>query len=79
MRRVPHALRSFQEVQEYLKTICSDLHITRGEFDKANFPETKAQGSATPAAASHVASSPPIQVLNIGDFRFGLCHGHQAR
>ena len=47
-----------QEVQDYLKTICSDLHVVRGEFDEGNYPETK--------------------VLTIGEFRFGVCHGHQV-
>jgi predicted phosphodiesterase len=48
----------FQEVQDYLKTICSDLHVVRGEFDEGGYPETK--------------------VLTIGEFRFGVCHGHQV-
>lgn len=31
-----------QEVQDFLKTVCSDLHITRGEYDEdSRYPETK--------------------------------------
>ena len=45
-------------MQDYLKTICSDLHVVRGEFDEGGYPETK--------------------VLTIGEFRFGVCHGHQV-
>jgi vacuolar protein sorting-associated protein 29 len=30
-----------QEIQDYLKGVCSDLNIVKGEFDEANFPETK--------------------------------------
>jgi hypothetical protein len=42
-----------QEVQDYLKTICNDLHVTRGEFDEASYPETKASaGSRCGVAAS---------------------------
>ena len=40
-------------MQDYLKTICNDLHVTRGEFDEQPYPD-------------------------IGEFRFGLCHGHQV-
>ena len=49
-----------QEVHDYLKTICPDLHVTRGEYDEdARYPETK--------------------TLTIGQFKLGLCHGHQVR
>jgi len=65
-----------------LKTICSDLHVTRGEFDETAYPETKVRAPLGALAflpprrsASHSASS---QVLTIGEFRFGLCHGHQV-
>ncbi|XP_052484096.1 vacuolar protein sorting-associated protein 29-like isoform X2 [Gossypium raimondii] len=48
-----------KEVQDYLKTLCPDLHITRGEYDKdTRYPETK--------------------TLTIGQFKLGLCHGHQT-
>jgi vacuolar protein sorting-associated protein 29 len=31
-----------QEVHDYLKTLCPDLHITRGEYDEdSRYPETK--------------------------------------
>ena len=48
-----------QEVHDYLKTLCPDLHITRGEYDEEiKYPETK--------------------TLTIGQFKLGLCHGHQV-
>jgi vacuolar protein sorting-associated protein 29 len=48
-----------QEVHDYLKTLCPDLHITRGEYDEeTKYPETK--------------------TLTIGQFKLGLCHGHQV-
>ncbi|KAL2930216.1 Vacuolar protein sorting-associated protein 29 [Bienertia sinuspersici] len=47
------------EVHDYLKTICPDLHVARGEYDEdARYPETK--------------------TLTIGQFKLGLCHGHQV-
>ncbi|KAK3406298.1 hypothetical protein EUGRSUZ_K02462 [Eucalyptus grandis] len=48
-----------EEVHDYLKTLCPDLHITRGEYDEeTRYPETK--------------------TLTIGQFKLGLCHGHQV-
>lgn len=48
-----------QEIHDYLRTICSDLHITRGEYDEdTRYPETK--------------------TLTIGQFKIGICHGHQV-
>ncbi|CAA7031225.1 unnamed protein product [Microthlaspi erraticum] len=48
-----------KEIHDYLKTICPDLHIVRGEFDEdARYPENK--------------------TLTIGQFKLGLCHGHQV-
>lgn len=35
-----------QEVYDYLKGICSDVHMTRGEFDEGSYPETKVRGSS---------------------------------
>ncbi|XP_074589748.1 vacuolar protein sorting-associated protein 29 [Curcuma longa] len=47
-----------KEIHEYLKSLCPDLHITRGEYDEdARYPENK--------------------TLTIGQFKLGLCHGHQ--
>jgi vacuolar protein sorting-associated protein 29 len=48
-----------KEVHDYLKSLCPDLHITRGEYDEdSRYPETK--------------------TLTIGQFKLGLCHGHQV-
>jgi vacuolar protein sorting-associated protein 29 len=42
-----------------LKTLASDVHIVRGDFDEnLNYPEQK--------------------VVSVGQFRIGLCHGHQV-
>ncbi|XP_058179137.1 vacuolar protein sorting-associated protein 29-like isoform X2 [Rhododendron vialii] len=55
---MPSAVK-FQEVHDYLKTICPDLHITQGEYDEeTRYPETK--------------------TLTIGQFKLGVCHGHQV-
>ncbi|KAK8962993.1 Vacuolar protein sorting-associated protein 29 [Platanthera guangdongensis] len=47
------------EIYDYLKGLCPDLHVTRGEYDEdVHYPETK--------------------TLTIGQFKLGLCHGHQV-
>jgi vacuolar protein sorting-associated protein 29 len=48
-----------KETVDYLKTLASDVHIVRGDFDEnLNYPEQK--------------------VVSVGQFRIGLCHGHQV-
>jgi len=48
-----------KETLDYLKTLASDVHIVRGDFDKVSstYPEQK--------------------VVTVGQFKIGLCHGHQ--
>ncbi|KAL0906933.1 hypothetical protein M5K25_025468 [Dendrobium thyrsiflorum] len=48
-----------RESHDYLKSLCPDLHVSRGEYDEdARYSETK--------------------TLTIGQFKLGLCHGHQV-
>lgn len=48
-----------KETLDYLKTLASDVHVVRGEFDETlNYPEQK--------------------VVTVGQFRIGVCHGHQV-
>jgi len=47
-----------KESLDYLKTLATDVHIVRGDFDEnTTYPEQK--------------------VVTVGQFRIGLCHGHQ--
>ena len=47
-----------KEVHDYLKTLATDVHVVRGDFDEnTSYPENK--------------------VVNVGQFRIGLCHSHQ--
>lgn len=62
-----------KEVQDYFRTLASDCHFVKGDFDEVcrvflfsklklslqlNFPETK--------------------TIQIGQFKIGICHGHQV-
>ena len=49
---------------EYLKSLCPDVHVVRGDCDDAFF---------LPGAGE----LPESKVVSLGDFRVGLCHGHQ--
>ncbi|XP_033098646.1 vacuolar protein sorting-associated protein 29 [Antedon mediterranea] len=48
-----------KESYDYLKTLASDVHVVRGDFDEnITYPEQK--------------------VVTVGQFRIGICHGHQV-
>jgi hypothetical protein len=49
-------------VQDYLKTICNDLHVTRGEFDEQPYPETKVRCACVQEAeaASTTLTAPSL-------------------
>lgn len=48
-----------KESFDYLKTLASDIHVVRGDFDEN-------------------MSYPELKVVTVGQFRIGLCHGHQV-
>ena len=50
-----------KESYEYLRTLANDVHVVRGDYD------------------DHLGYpvSPEQKVVTIGQFRIGLCHGHQ--
>ncbi|XP_035690847.1 vacuolar protein sorting-associated protein 29 isoform X2 [Branchiostoma floridae] len=48
-----------KESFDYLKTLASDVHVVKGDFDEnLSYPEQK--------------------VVTVGQFKIGLCHGHQV-
>lgn len=47
-----------KEIHDYFKTLASDVHIVKGDFDDGSQEERK--------------------VVDIGQFKIGLCHGHQV-
>ncbi|KAL7668935.1 hypothetical protein ACOME3_009616 [Neoechinorhynchus agilis] len=57
---------------DYLRSICPDLHIVRGDFDNTTsvaMNQTNSSGS--------LWNSSEQKVVTIGGIRIGLCHGHQ--
>jgi len=50
-----------KETYDYLKTLASDVHVVRGDFDEI----------------SHSTNWPEQKVVAVGQFRIGICHGHQ--
>ena len=51
---------------DYLRTLASDVHIVRGDFDDETFMPNVAD------------SLPETKTVKIGQFEIGLCHGHQV-
>jgi vacuolar protein sorting-associated protein 29 len=51
---------------DYLRSLASDVHVVRGDFDDGTF---------LPVVAD---SLPETKVVKIGQFQLGLCHGHQV-
>mmetsp|Transcript_12717 Transcript_12717/g.32222 ORF Transcript_12717/g.32222 Transcript_12717/m.32222 type:complete len:185 (+) Transcript_12717:128-682(+) len=48
-----------KEMYDYLKTVCTNLHVVKGQFDDDHsYPERK--------------------VVQVGDLKFGLQHGHNV-
>ncbi len=47
-----------ESMYDYLRSICSDVVVTQGDFDESTkWPDTA--------------------VVSVGDFKIGVCHGHQ--
>lgn len=51
---------------DFLRSIASDVHTVRGDFDDGTF---------LPGVADAL---PETKVVKIGQFNLGLCHGHQT-
>ena len=51
---------------DYLRTLASDVHVVRGDFDDGTFLPNVADGL------------PETKTVKIGQFQLGLCHGHQV-
>lgn len=51
-----------KESYEYLKTLATDVHVVRGDLD-----DQEGFSSAWPEQ----------KVVSVGQFRIGICHGHQ--
>jgi len=51
---------------DYLKTLATDVHVVRGDFD-----------DATSGTGGGNLNWPEQKVVSVGQFKIGLCHGHQ--
>jgi vacuolar protein sorting-associated protein 29 len=54
-----------RQTLDYLKSLTSDVHIVRGDFDEATF------------LPGVVDTIPETKMITIGQFKLGVCHGHQ--
>ena len=53
-----------RESYEYLKTLATDVHVVKGDMDHDG-------GDA------NVKGWPEQKLVTVGQFKIGLCHGHQ--
>ena len=64
-----------KETLDYLKTLASDVHVVRGDFEENTaYPEQKVELCLKPFNLFNFI----LQVVTVGQFRIGVCHGHQV-
>lgn len=68
-----------KESYDYLKTLSSDVHVVRGDFDEVicslRFSKFKLKFDSRDPFQNH--NYPEQKVVTVGQFKIGLCHGHQ--
>lgn len=79
-----------KEQAEYFRSLCSEVHITKGDFDDVRFARLNAAHfllCASVLTRSLIVlrfikvnlNLPEEKVITIGNFKLGLVHGHQVR
>ena len=76
-----------KETLDYLKTLASDVHIVRGDFDKVRISNifvylhnkilTNNINLIFKSIFQISSTYPEQKVVTVGQFKIGLCHGHQ--
>jgi vacuolar protein sorting-associated protein 29 len=65
-----------KETEEFLKVICPQVQITKGDMDNVSICHLRKMSSWK--LYKKVQSEYPERcVTNVGQLSFGLCHGHQ--
>ena len=63
-----------KEIYEYFRTLANDVHVVRGDFDEVVCLIAKHHSFCFPQNTKY----PENKVVVLGEFRIGLCHGHQV-
>ncbi len=72
---------------DYLRTVCPDIYLTQGDFDDLNNADHTVRPASVVPHASQGDLEPDHrsmmhilydQVLELEDFKIGICHGHQV-
>jgi vacuolar protein sorting-associated protein 29 len=68
-----------KESYDYLKTLASDVHVVRGDFDENNAWPGKPRFMVQLSSCINMSIFyyPEQKVVSVGQFKIGLCHGHQ--
>lgn len=69
-----------KESYDYLKSLASDVHVVRGDFDDVSCDDCLQAKSSVILMFifQQNLSYPEQKVVTVGQFRIGLCHGHQV-
>lgn len=63
-----------KEQYEELRNLAPNVHVVSGDFE---FTDTAASTTTTTAAATPSTTFPETRVIQVGQFRIGVVHGHQ--
>jgi vacuolar protein sorting-associated protein 29 len=69
-----------------LKTIATDIHAVRGDHDEPMKSDSATTAATVPKDSAHAfyagaganTDLPEVDTFTLGQFRFGLIHGHQV-
>ena len=73
-----------KESYDYLKTLASDVHVVRGDFDEVRtlghdlIKEIFSKNLSNFFSNFQNLNYPEQKVVTVGQFRIGLSHGHQV-
>jgi len=62
---------------EKLRDLAPSIHIVSGDFEYNNIMGSTTTAGASGSKRAPTASFPETKVIQVGEFRIGLIHGHQ--
>lgn len=65
-----------KESYDYLKSLAGDVHVVKGDFDDVRLTKYSRKKFSNLNSFQN-ANYPEQKVVTVGQFRIGLCHGHQ--
>jgi len=66
-----------REAYDYLKTLASDVHVVKGDWDGGLGSGDSTGFTAGGQISGSVSGYPEQKVITIGQLKIAMCHGHQ--